>query len=108
MKERIDHSMRTISGEWIAVCLDCHTEIERCPNGIFAEGAARNHVKHTECNRVVVGYEIRNTEYKAKITTDIPFENKIIPLNVSTYGEAQAALEELVNNDPYCIGGSII
>lgn len=40
---------------WEAHCLTCGRQLEACPNGSFAEGAARYHVKYHKGHRVVVG-----------------------------------------------------
>ena len=92
---------------WVAVCLDCHKELERCPNGHFAEGAARYHVKNTECNKTLIGYEIVNNCFKARIETMT--EKYIHALNAKTYGEAQAELAIFVENQyPEYISAKLI
>lgn len=82
--------------EWIAVCMDCKKELERCANGNFAEGAARNHVRNSECNRVVVGYEVKNDGFKARIET--MRETFVYPLRAKTYGDAYSELFDFVEN----------
>ena len=47
--------------EYITICITCgNRELERCPNGFFAEGAARKHLQDYPNHRVIVGYEIKN------------------------------------------------
>ncbi len=47
--------------DWIAYCVTCDKELERCPNGGFADGAARYHIRENQDHRVIVGYDL---EYK--------------------------------------------
>ena len=57
MKEQINKRAEI---QWIAYCTDCQVELERCPNGLFAEGAARHHIHYTgdKDHKVIIGYEI--------------------------------------------------
>jgi hypothetical protein len=41
---------------WVAYCIDCQEELENCPNGYFAEGAARFHHRQHPDHKVIVGY----------------------------------------------------
>jgi len=43
---------------WVAKCQTCGKELERCPNGIFAEGAAKLHVRENTDHTVLVGFVI--------------------------------------------------
>lgn len=56
-----------MSLEYTAFCLDCGEEIDKGPNGVWVEGAARAHIKqiraieqekdtYTEDHMVLVGY----------------------------------------------------
>ena len=42
---------------WVAYCCDCHEKLEDCPNGYFAEGAAKYHKRDNPDHVVIVGYE---------------------------------------------------
>jgi hypothetical protein len=41
---------------WIAYCTTCAKELENCPNGMFASGAARVHRKNNPEHQIIVGY----------------------------------------------------
>ena len=41
---------------WTAYCITCHKVLEDCPNGEFAEVAARIHVDDKPYHKVIVGY----------------------------------------------------
>ena len=44
--------------KWTSICLDCGKVLESCPNGIFAEAAARIHKKQYPEHRCYVGTEV--------------------------------------------------
>jgi hypothetical protein len=43
--------------EWVAYCITCSKELERCPNGNFAEAAARHHRRTNWGHFIIIGYE---------------------------------------------------
>lgn len=55
---------------WRAYCVTCGKELEACENGLFAESAARVHLKHYKGHNVIVG-----TRYE--IDEDDTFENSL-------------------------------
>lgn len=59
--------MENLVQEWIAYCVDCQKELERCPNGGFADGAARRHLRVEEPDHhVLVGYELTKDNLEIK------------------------------------------
>lgn len=49
--------------EWVAYCFVCKKEIDRAPNGVWVEAAAKIHSRDSLGNhKVVVGYEVEWVE----------------------------------------------
>jgi hypothetical protein len=44
--------------EWVAYCFECNRELDRTPNGVWVEAAARIHRRGNPGHRVMVGYEV--------------------------------------------------
>jgi hypothetical protein len=44
--------------DWTSVCLDCGKVLESCPNGTFAEAAARLHLEKYPDHRCYVGVKV--------------------------------------------------
>lgn len=42
---------------WTAYCITCGKQLESCPNGTWAEAAARIHLRLNGDHRILVGYE---------------------------------------------------
>ena len=74
---------------WIAHCKTCLKELENCPNGHFAHGAARIHKRDNPLHEILVGYDFDESTSEVK---NRPAEVKTKDPEIRTRSEKGASI----------------